>query len=497
MGNIGLKNKKNKNLKVREVSVMLKHIQKLTILAVLAFMAGFAHAEDGAGIRRVGDLDIDLWVNKGDDATYYYGDDIAVYIEVNRDAYVIVYDIDPAGNVSLLFPESYDSDCFVRAGRVYRIPNSESNYRLEISGPSGHEYIYAVASYNYIRPPDFMKYAFYDYSNWDGYYDGFIYKQSGSRADFVASLNRRIVDGPYVQASVSFRIDNSYRHTRWYRHWRYDPYYSGSIWVGTDWPGCEVWIDGCYYGIAPLLIPNIYIGYHWVWIYHNGYPCWHNHIYVNHTHRYYIDAKIDRRDGHRGGHGDNGGGKYDRRGGSSGRKWDLKQDAYRNEHDIKTEIAKHPSDDRSPSKQLPPRWVNEKYTQKHESDYNFGMPVDKGSIDRFRPSNETQQGKYETRSNDNSVSPIKNNRQVTEDKGIRSIGKSYEAESSKNPKTSDDKSEKITPPTKRSDDSQKATRQEPKQTSGSSSVKSDPPRQKQDQTRDSGKTNESGKRGKR
>jgi hypothetical protein len=84
-----------------------------------------------------------------------------------------------------------------------------------------------VASYNYIRPPDFIKYAFYDYSDWDRYYDDFVYKQSGSRADFVASLNRRIVDGPYVQASVSFRIDDSYRHSRWYRHWRYEPYYSG------------------------------------------------------------------------------------------------------------------------------------------------------------------------------------------------------------------------------------------------------------------------------
>jgi len=474
---------------------MFKQIRKLAILAILLISASFVYADDDAGIRRVSDLDIDLWVNKGDDATYYYGDDIAVYMEVNRDAYVIVYDIDPAGNVSLLFPESYDDDCFVRSGQVYRIPNSESNYRLEVNGPSGHEYIYAVASYNYIRPPDFIKYAFYDYSNWDRYYDGFVFKQSGARADFVADLNHRLVDGPYVQSSVSFRIDDSYRHTRWYRHWRYDPYYSGSVWVGTDWPGCEVWIDGCYYGIAPILIPDIYIGYHWVWIYHNGYPYWHNHIYVNHTHRYYIDAKIDRRDGHRGGHNDNGGGKYDHRDG--GRHWNLQQDPVRNEHDIKTEIAKHPSDDRSPAKQIPPRWVNEKYSQKHDSDYNPGMPIDKGSIDKFRPIDESNQGKYENNSGRNSISPSKNTYQNTEEKNVRSVKRSYGTESTRSNKDNDDKSEKISTPTKQTDDSPKTIRQEPKQTSGSSSVKSDSPRQKQESNRSSGKSSESGKRGKR
>jgi hypothetical protein len=476
---------------------MLKHINKLAILAVIAITAGFAYSNDDTGIRRVNDLQIDLWVNKGDDATYYYGDDVAVFFEVNRDAYVIVYDIDPAGNVSLLFPESYDQDCFVRAGQVYRIPGADSDYRLEISGPSGHEYIYAVASYNYIRPPDFIKYAFYDYSDWDRYYDDFVYKQSGSRADFVASLNRRIVDGPYVQASVSFRIDDSYRHSRWYRHWRYEPYYSGSIWIGTDWPGCEVWIDGCYYGITPLLIPDIYIGYHWVWIYHNGYPCWHNHIYINHTHRYYIDAKIDRRDWHRGGHGDAGGGKYDRRDGRGGRKWDLKQDIYRNERDIKTEIAKHPSDNKSPVKQLPPRWVREKYTQKHESDINRDVKSEKGSIDKFRLLNEPNRYEYENKTSDNSISPIKDMRQSTEGNGPRDLKKSYEYETKRSIKNDDDKSEKIVAPTKRSDDSPKQIRQEQKQSSGSSSVKSEAPKQKQGQSRDGGKATDGGKRGKR
>jgi hypothetical protein len=476
---------------------MLKQIRKLAILAILLVTASAVYAEEDSGIRRVSDPDVDLWVNKGDDASYYYGDDIAVFFETNQDAYVIVYDIDPAGNVSLLFPENYDSDCFVRAGQVIRVPGSDSDYRLEVNGPSGREYIYAVASRNYIRPPDFIKYAFYDYSNWDRYYDDFVYKVSGQRAEFVEALNNRIVDGPYVQASVTFSIDDTYRHSRWYRHWSYDPYYVGSMWVGADYPGCEVWIDGCYYGIAPMLIPDVYFGYHWVWIYYDGYPCWYNHVYVNHNQRYYVDAKIDRRDGHRNGYGDNDGGKFDHRDGNGGRRWDLKEDKYRNERDFKTELVKHPSDNKSPSRQLPPTWVNDKYSGKHDSDRQIGMPIDKGSIDKFRPMNETRQSKGSSRDSNNSVAPIKNPTQSTESKNGRTGKRTYDTESTGGNKSSDKQSERISTPSKKSDDSPKVTREEPKQTSNPSTVKSDPPKQKQESPRDSGKSSQGEKRGKR
>ena len=332
-------------------------MKKLTLYSVIvtAFMvmtaaawAGEKHASD-----RLGNLDLDIWANKGEGSTYYYGEDVAIYFRATDDCYVVVYDIDPAGNVSLLFPANYGDDCFVRGGNVYRIPDTYDDYQLEITGPSGSEYIYAVATRQRMEAPDFIRYEFFDYGNWDSYYDDFIHTVHGERAAFADDLNYRIAGGPFLSVSTMFRIDDNYRHHRWYRYWHNDPYYVGSVWVGCNYVGAEVWIDGCYYGIAPILIPDIYYGRHWIWIYYHGFPCWQEYFYVRSGQRSYVDAKIN----HRYHDFD-----YGRRSFSN---WRFDQKQYRNSSDFRREAeqerAKHA---RTYAK--PPASVVQKYTRDNQ-----------------------------------------------------------------------------------------------------------------------------------
>lgn len=274
---------------------MFKVMKVLIMLIVMANVGGAVQVEQKHGPSRIDGLEIDVWVNKGEGSTYYYGEDVAIYFRTNSDCYVVIYDIDPSGNVSLLFPADYGNSCYVEGGEIYRIPDIYDDYQLEVSGPSGTEYIYAVATYNRIDAPDFIRYEYFEYGNWDYYYDDFVHSVRGERAAFAADLNWRIARGDHVSDYTIFRIDDGYRHHRWYRHWTYDPYYLGSVWIGVDYPGCEVWIDGIYYGIAPILIPEIYIGRHWIWIYYHGYPCWQDYFYVVRGQRYYVDVKINRR----------------------------------------------------------------------------------------------------------------------------------------------------------------------------------------------------------
>jgi hypothetical protein len=329
---------------------MLRKFKFCVLVVLIVGMASAVSAGERFGDRNLGDLSVDIWVNKGEASTYYYGEDVAIYFRASDDCYVVVYDIDPEGNVSLIYPADYDSDTFVRGGDVYRIPDTYDDYRLEISGPSGSEYIYAVASYNPIPAPAFIRYEYFDYGNWDSYYDDFIHSVRGERAAFVLDLNQRIAQGPYVGVSTMFYINADYRNHRWYRHWQYDPYYVGSVWVGTSFPGCEVWIDGVYFGIAPILVPEIYIGRHWIWIYYHGYPCWQDYFYVNHGQRYYVDAKIKR--GYR--DFDYGRGKL--------RTWKFDQENYRNETDFKREAdqvrVKH-----TRPRPNPPSRIVEKYSK--------------------------------------------------------------------------------------------------------------------------------------
>lgn len=333
---------------------------KILLMAIVVTLVfgGVSSAGEGDGLARVDNLSIDIWLNKAEGSTYYYGEDVAIYFQTDEDCYVVVYDIDPAGNVSMLYPADSESSCFVKGGEQYRIPDVYDDYRLEVTGPGGPEYIYAVATSKPISAPDFIKYEFFDYGDWDYYYDDFVHSVRGEREAFATDLNRRIVDGPLISTSTMFYIDENYRNNRWYRHWSYDPYYVGSVWIGADYPGCEIWIDGIYYGIAPLLIPEIYIGRHWVWIYYHGFPCWQDYVYVRSGQRFYVDAKINRgrlnpSDGH----------KYLR-------DWRFKYDKYPNEPDFKhkAEIdrVKH-----SRPRLQPPINVIDKYSKKSVNRENY------------------------------------------------------------------------------------------------------------------------------
>jgi len=269
---------------------------KLTLAALaIAAIASQARADEYR-YRGANSPDIDIWTNKGEGATYYYGEDVAIYFRAERDCYMVVYDIDPSGNVNILFPTNYYNSPYVEGDRVYRIPDYYSDYTLEVSSRSGTEHIFAVASYDYINPPDFMQYIDYDYGNPDYYEDGyFITKKRGDTDDFVHYVNDRIVNGPYSVSHTRFYVESTYRHHRHYRYWDYDPYYVGSVWVGCNYPGSEIWIDGIYYGIAPILIPRLIFGQHWVWVYYGGYPCYQSYFYLSSSDRYYIDVRVDDR----------------------------------------------------------------------------------------------------------------------------------------------------------------------------------------------------------
>jgi len=268
--------------------------------------------------------DIEVWANKGYNTPYYYGEDIAVYFRADEDCYAVVYDVDPSGEVNILFPSSYNGSSYVERDRVYRIPDYDDDFRLEVAGQSGDEHIFAVASYDYINPPDFMRYIGYDYGD-ESYYDSdyFAIKIRGNLSNFVTSLNARICSGPYVVAHARILVDTAYRHHVHYRYWDYDPYYVSSIWVGCDYPGSEIWIDGVFVGIAPILVPRAIVGYHWMWVYYGGYPCYQRYFYVPSYQRYYVDVRIDHR------YHDY---KFRRR---AFRDWVFEEKKYRNENDFK------------------------------------------------------------------------------------------------------------------------------------------------------------------
>jgi len=222
-------------------------------------------------------LDVEVWVDKGEGATYYPGEKIKVYFQASRDCYMVIYNIDTRGYVHLLYPYDPGDDPYVEGGRVYRIPDRFDEYDLTVDGPSGVEYIQAVASLEPLLLPNFP----------GGYeYDGEIYAYRLDGEDpfeFMADINAEIAPYDYASDVCIFNVE--YPYPRWY-YWPRMVYVErpvdilwGGVYFGYPW-GVEVWIDGVFYGITPLTIPALVVGRHYVTFWFRGCWIWRDWIYV-------------------------------------------------------------------------------------------------------------------------------------------------------------------------------------------------------------------------
>ncbi len=89
-------------------------------------------------------LDVSVRLIGGKGAIFKPGRDISITFQVNRDAYVIIYNIDSEGYVQLLFPAD-GNPVRVKGGKVHFLPQHGSGVYLEAGHRTGIEYIHAMA----------------------------------------------------------------------------------------------------------------------------------------------------------------------------------------------------------------------------------------------------------------------------------------------------------------------------------------------------------------
>ncbi len=131
------------------------------LLVVALLFAGCA----GSKATRPGpELRIELWTTRAD-ATYNIGEPITFEFRANHDCYVTLVDIGTSGEVTILFPNRWHEENFVRGGRSYRVPPKRASYKLEAAPPAGTEIVKIFAtlarhdlSPNYRKAGNFYRY---------------------------------------------------------------------------------------------------------------------------------------------------------------------------------------------------------------------------------------------------------------------------------------------------------------------------------------------------
>ncbi|UWU32029.1 DUF4384 domain-containing protein (plasmid) [Rhizobium sp. WSM1274] len=75
------------------------------------------------------------------EAKYAVGEVVGLFIQSTENAYVTVLNVSPNGSVVKLFPNKYQTDDLVGAGKRVQVPDPASGARLQVSGPVGQEQI--------------------------------------------------------------------------------------------------------------------------------------------------------------------------------------------------------------------------------------------------------------------------------------------------------------------------------------------------------------------
>jgi hypothetical protein len=86
------------------------------------------------------DLTIKILTNR---PTYSPKDPLVLYVDLSQDAYLYIYDINPQGKVTLLFPNGFSKNNFLKAGK-HTLPPS-ADYSFIVSKPYGAESLQALA----------------------------------------------------------------------------------------------------------------------------------------------------------------------------------------------------------------------------------------------------------------------------------------------------------------------------------------------------------------
>lgn len=95
-------------------------------------------------------FNLEVWTDK---TKLRIGEPVTFYFKADRDCYVTLFDQGTSGTLRVLFPNPYQMDNFILAGKIYSVPDSGAGYEIRVDGPPGIERVKAVASLNKSQLP--------------------------------------------------------------------------------------------------------------------------------------------------------------------------------------------------------------------------------------------------------------------------------------------------------------------------------------------------------
>ncbi|MCR4401170.1 MAG: PEGA domain-containing protein [Firmicutes bacterium] len=223
----------------------------------------------------------EIWVDRGQGATYYPGENINVYYRVSRDSYVYILDILASGELRWLV-----RDTWIRANRAYTLSGT-------VEPPSGTEYLIMFASTQKLPMSDLEESA----------RSGQVYIKG--EADIVlGNIQAKIKIVPqksWVSGYTYFYVGGAYPPIPQPQPVPQPPVPQpqpvqkyGSVSVSTYPSGATVFLDGFEKGKSPIVLQWVPFGEHEVTLVLAGYYTVTRRFELNYAHTYYVTSSMKR-----------------------------------------------------------------------------------------------------------------------------------------------------------------------------------------------------------
>lgn len=202
-------------------------------------------------------LTVRIWVDK---PVYAVGETVQIHFQVNRPAYIYIWDIMPTGEVHLIFPSGYEPNNFVQAG-THTIPSPGLGYRFRVAPPTGTEWLQIMATAQPVT------------GIWGEFSAEVPFPLLGE--DPEAWRMRLQVQ---IQGLIPEPIERAFDFTSFQIVSGPAPGY-GTLQVSTNPPSAKLYVDGVFRGWTPRSV-MLTTGTHQVLIKKDGYQDYTTSVYI-------------------------------------------------------------------------------------------------------------------------------------------------------------------------------------------------------------------------
>lgn len=121
-------------------------VKKYSLSVLLFCLLSCSASYTTFNVPKLQSIPVELTTHLGDLQQFVEGDEIQFLLSLGSDAFIYMYYIDAANNISQILPSKNQQSNFYAAGYFLTIPEYENLYRFTVSEPFGNGSIWVFAS---------------------------------------------------------------------------------------------------------------------------------------------------------------------------------------------------------------------------------------------------------------------------------------------------------------------------------------------------------------